>query len=357
MTARSSAPSIAVIAGDGIGPEVIREATRVLELLGDVLGQRIQLSHYPYGADEYLRTGVGLPEGALAELRQHDAILFGAVGDPRIPDMRHGREILLRMRFELDLFINYRPVKLLDERLCPLKGRGIEDIDFVVLRENTEGLYVGMGGIFKKDTPDEIAIQEDINTRKGVERVLVYAFETARAAGRKEVVMSDKSNVLIYGHDLWQRCFRAVAARHPEISARHLFVDALVMQMVKDPAQFEVIVTCNMFGDIITDLGAQLQGGLGVAASGNLNPAGVSLFEPIHGSAPKYAGKGVANPFGAILSAQLMLEHLGMKEAGQLIERAVVAAIRSQQTTPDLGGMLTTEQAGAAVREELRRAL
>jgi 3-isopropylmalate dehydrogenase len=334
---------------------VIREAVGVLKLLGELLGQGFQLTEYPWGADEYLRTGIGLPNGALDELRQQDAILFGAVGDPRIRDMRHGREILMRMRFELDLFVNYRPVKLLDERLCPLKGRGLEDVDFVVVRENTEGLYVGMGGIFKKDTPDEVAIQEDVNTRKGVERVLRYAFDSARAAGRKEVVMSDKSNVLTFGHDLWQRCFQAVAAEYPDIAARHLFVDALAMQMIKDPGQFEVIVTCNMFGDIVTDLGAQLQGGLGVAASGNINPNGVSLFEPIHGSAPKYAGKGVANPLGAVLTAQLMLEHLGLKEAGALIERAVVAAIRAGQTTSDLGGSLSTQAAGAAVRDQLRR--
>ena len=259
--------TIAVVPGDGIGIDVTREAVKVLAALQDVLGVRFRLTEYDYGAEKYLRTGISMPPGGLEEFRQHDAIFMGAFGDPRAPDMKHAADILLGTRFGLDLYANHRPVKLLDERLCPLKGRGRNDVDFVVFRENTEGLYVGMGGRFKKDTPDEIAIQEDVNTRKGVERIIRHAFEHARRTGRKKVLMSDKANVLTYGHDLWQRVFKTVSGEYPEIAASHMYVDALSMQMVKDPSQFEVIVTCNMFGDIVTDLGAQLQGGLGMAAS------------------------------------------------------------------------------------------
>jgi 3-isopropylmalate dehydrogenase len=230
--------------------------------------------------------------------------------------------------------------------LCPLRDRGEDDIDFVVFRENTEGLYVGMGGIFKRGTADEIAIQEDVNTRKGVERIMRYGFEFARRTGRKRLTMADKSNVLTYGHDLWQRVFAELASEYTDIDSNHLYVDALTMQMVKNPAQFEVIVTCNMFGDIVTDLGAQLQGGLGMAASGNLNPGGTSMFEPVHGSAPKYAGKNIANPLGAILSAQMMMAHLGFDDAAGRVERAVIDGLRAGETTRDLGGDLTTTQVG-----------
>ena len=315
----------------------------------------LELDWFDYGADNYLKTGVGLPEGAMESLRDdYDAIYLGALGDPRIPDMAHGKEILLGMRFGLDLFVNHRPVKLLDESLCPLKGRTLEDIDFVVFRENTEGAYVGIGGIFKKGTPDEVALQEDVNTRKGVERIIRYAFEYAQQHGRKSVVMSDKSNVLRYGHDLWQRVFEEVRAEYPEIESWHLFVDALTMQMIKDPSQFDVIVTCNMFGDIVTDLGAQLQGGLGVAGSANVNPlTGAGLFEPVHGSAPKYAGKGIANPFAAILTAQLMFEFLGHDAAGIAIEDSIRQCIADKQVTRDLGGSLTTHEVGAASAERV----
>ncbi len=345
---------IAVVAGDGIGPEVTREALKVLRALETASGARFRLTEYDYGAERYLKTGVTLPPGALDEFRQHDAVFMGAFGDPRVPDMRHAADILLGTRFGLDLYANMRPVKLLDERLCPLKGRGLADVDFVVFRENTEGLYVGMGGCFKKGTGDEIAVQEDVNTRKGVERIIRYAFRHARRAGRRKLLMSDKSNVLTYGHDLWQRVFKQVAAEHPDIAASHLYVDALTMQMVKDPSQFEVIVTCNMFGDIVTDLGAQLQGGLGMAASANVNPEGVSMFEPVHGSAPKYAGRGTANPMGAILTCQLMLEHLDLTDAGLLIERAVSRCLAAGLTTRDLGGDLATSQVGDAVCGEIR---
>lgn len=340
---------IAMIPGDGIGIDVTREARKVLRAAAASGDFELELKDFDYGADRYLKTGVSLPEGALDEFRTFDAVFIGALGDPRIPDMRHAADILLGTRFGLDLFVNHRPVKLLDARLCPLRDRTEKDVDFVVFRENTEGLYVGMGGIFKRGTPDEIAVQEDVNTRKGVERIIRYAFEFARRTGRKRLTMSDKSNVLTYGHDLWQRTFAEIREEYTDIESWHLYVDALTMQMIKNPMQFGVIVTCNMFGDIITDLGAQLQGGLGIAASGNINPEGTSMFEPVHGSAPKYAGKNVANPLGAILSAQMMLDHLGFTAAAAGIERSVVACLRERRTTRDLGGDLTTSQVGDAV--------
>jgi len=347
--------TIAVVPGDGIGIDVTREAIKVLRAVGDALSVRFRLTEYDYGAEKYLATGVSLPDGALEEFSQHDAIFMGAFGDPRVPDMKHAADILLGTRFRLDLYVNMRPVKLLDERLCPLKDRTREEVDFVVFRENTEGLYVGMGGQFKKDTPDEIAIQEDVNTRKGVERIIRHAFEFARATGRRKVLLSDKANVLTFGHDLWQRVFRAVAADYTDIEASHMYVDALSMQMVKAPNQFEVIVTCNMFGDIVTDIGAQLQGGLGMAASGNINPKGVSMFEPVHGSAPKYAGKNTANPMGAILTTQMMIEHIGLAEGGRLVEEAVVECLRERLCTRDLGGSLGTAETGDAVGAAIRR--
>jgi len=344
---------IAVIPGDGIGIDVTREAVKALEAVAKASGRALKLDSYDYGAERYLRTGETLPPGALEHLKEYDAILLGALGDPRVPDMRHAADILLGLRFGLDLYVNYRPIRLLDERLCPLKGRKAAEVDFVVFRENTEGLYVGVGGIFKKGTPDEIAVQEDINTRKGVERIIRHAFEFAASRGLTRVVMSDKSNVLTYGHDLWQRVFRAVAEEHPGIESRHLYVDALSMQMIKDPSQFQVIVTCNMFGDIVTDLGAQLQGGLGMAASGNIHPNRVSLFEPVHGSAPKYAGLNVANPFGAVLTAALLLEHLGRTEESRRVESAVVSCIRTGRTPKELGGELGTREVGDAVVGEI----
>jgi 3-isopropylmalate dehydrogenase len=344
---------IAVIPGDGIGIEVTREAVETLRRLADLSGRPIRFDAFPWGADHYLKTRETLPPGSLERLAGYDAILLGALGDPRVPDMRHAADILLGIRFGLDLYVNYRPVRLLDDRLCPLKGRTTKDVDFVVFRENTEGLYVGMGGIFKKGTADEIAVQEDVNTRKGVERILRHAFEHARRTGRRRVLMADKSNALTYGHDLWQRVFKEVAAAYPDLEASHLYVDALTMQLVKDPSQFEVIVTCNMFGDILTDLGAQLQGGMGLAASANLHPGRTGLFEPVHGSAPKYAGLDVANPMGAILCAALLLETIGRADDARRIEDAVRACIQAGATTRDLGGALGT----CAVGEEIRRRL
>ena len=340
---------IAVVPGDGIGIEVTREAVKVLKEADRLFGLALALEEFDFGAERFLATGVALPPGMMDRFRTYDAIFMGAFGDPRVPDMRHAAEILLGTRFQLDLYANVRPVKCLADRLCPLKGRSRADVDFVVFRENTEGLYVGMGGNFKKGTADEIAIQEDVNTRHGVERIIREAFEYAKAHGRTRVTMSDKSNVLRFGHDLWQRVFAEVSAQYPGIEASHLFVDALTMQMVKDPSQFEVIVTCNMFGDIVTDLGAQLQGGLGLAASGNIHPGRTSMFEPVHGSAPKYAGKDVANPIGAILTAQMMLEHLGAVPAARAIEASVVAAIESENCTKDIGGRLGTAATGDAI--------
>jgi len=347
--------TIAIVPGDGIGVDVTREAVKVIRCLGETLGVGFRMQEYDYSADVYLKTGVTMPPGALEEFRTFDAIFMGAFGDPRVPDMRHAADILLGTRFGLDLYVNHRPIKLLHEPLCPLKGRTRKDVDFVVFRENTEGLYVGMGGHFKKGTPDEVATQIDMNTRKGVERIIRHAFEYAAAHGRKRVCMSDKANVLTYGHDLWQRVFKEVAAEHPSIETTHLYVDALTMQMVKDPSQFEVIVTCNMFGDIVTDLGAQIQGGLGLAASGNIHPGKAAMFEPVHGSAPKYAGKDVANPVGAILTVQLMMEHLALPEAARLVEAAVVDCMEKGRTTKDLGGSLGTKASGDAVCEAIRR--
>ena len=345
---------IAVVPGDGIGVDVTREAVKVLERVARLRAFPFEPVAFPWSADHYLSTGVTVPPGAFEDLsRNYDAIFMGAFGDPRVPDMKHAAEILLGARFALDLYVNYRPVRCLDDRLCPLKGFSAADVDFVVFRENTEGSYVGAGGHLKKGTSDEVAVQEDISTRKGVERIVRYAFEYARARGRKRVVMSDKSNAMRYVGDLWQRVFLEVAREYPDIQSSHLYIDALCMQMVKDPRQFDVIVTNNMFGDIATDLGAALQGGLGMAASGNIHPGRISMFEPVHGSAPKYAGTGKANPFGAILTAGLLLEHLGHAVEAAAIERAVGRCVREGRATADVGGSLSTSAAGDAVCERI----
>jgi len=345
---------IAVVPGDGIGPEVIAVGMRVLEKINDQGKLGLEFVHFGWNADEYLRTGISMPPGAMEDIRDHYAAVYlGAFGDPRVPDMKHAADILLGMRFQLDLYVNYRPVKLLNDRLSPLKNKGRKEIDFVIFRENTEGAYVGMGGNFKKGTDEEIAVQEDVSTHKGVERIIRHAFEYAEASGRKSVCMSDKNNVMRFGGDLWLRTFEEVAHHHPGIEHSHMFVDALTMQMVRAPEMFDVIVTNNMFGDIVTDLGAALQGGLGMAASGNINPGHVSLFEPIHGSAPKYAGKDQANPIGAILTAAMMLEYLGHADEANAIEHAVIEAIEAEEVTHDLGGSLGTRAAGEAVLKRL----
>ena len=341
---------IAVIPGDGIGPEVIAEALRVLQHLKETRRLELEFTNFDWGAEKFLKEGVTLPEGSLEKLSaDFDAILAGAFGDPRVPSNKHAEDILLGMRRGLDLYINLRPVRLLDSRLTPLSNRKAEEIDFVVFRENTEGAYCGAGGFLKHGTVDEIALQEEINTRRGVERIIVAAFEYARSNKRKKVTMADKSNVQRFGGDLWQRVFKEVAAGYPEIQANHQYVDAMAMFMVLDPAQYDVIVSNNLFGDILTDLGAAVQGGLGLAASGNIHPGRVSLFEPVHGSAPPLAGKGIANPIGAILTSAMMLEYLGFPAQSREIEEAVRAAVSANETTKDLGGNLSTEEAGKAI--------
>jgi 3-isopropylmalate dehydrogenase len=334
---------IAVVPGDGIGKEVIAEALKVVR----ASGAPVDCTEFDWSADRYLRDGTTIPADGFQMLaRDFDAILVGALGDPRVPSNIHAKEILLGMRFKMDLYANVRPVRLLDECLCPLKNVKPEDVNFTVIRENTEGVYMDMGGVFKQGTPDEVATQEDINTRKGVERVIRYAFDYARRHGRRKVLMADKSNVMTYAGGLWQRVFKQVAKEFPEIAARHMFVDALCLAMVREPRQFEVIVTNNMFGDILTDLAAALQGGLGMAASGNIHPGRTSMFEPVHGSAPTLAGKNVANPLGAIQSAAMMLAHLGLQEHAGRMDAAVLAAVRAKQLTQDVGGAMGTREVG-----------
>jgi 3-isopropylmalate dehydrogenase len=354
----SNKKRIAVIPGDGIGKEVIPQAIKAIE----AAGAAVEFTSFDWGADRYLADKVTVPPEGFATLsRDFDAILVGALGDPRVPSNIHAKEILLGMRTRMDLFANVRPVRLLDASICPLKGIQPKDLDFVVIRENTEGVYGDLGGVFKQGTPDEVAIQEDINTRKGVERIIRYAFEYCAnhqktdGSPRRRLLMCDKSNAMTHAGGLWQRVFKEVAAEYPKIETEHMYVDALCMQMVRDARGFDVIVTNNMFGDIITDLAAGLQGGLGMAASGNLRPGHTSMFEPVHGSAPTIAGKNIANPFGAILTAVMMLAHLGMKDDAQKIEEAVLDAVRHKETTIDIGGTLGTREAGQSVADRVSR--
>jgi 3-isopropylmalate dehydrogenase len=344
---------IAVVPGDGIGLEVIPQAVRAIE----ASGAEVEFTHFDWGAERYLADGMTVPPDGFTMLgRDFDAILAGAFGDPRVPSNIHAKDILLGMRFKMDLYANVRPVRLLDASLCPLKGIEPKDVDFVVVRENTEGVYVDVGGCFKQGTDDEVAVQEDVNTRKGVERIIRYAFEYCErhtkvdGSPRRKVLMADKANVLTYAHGLWQRVFKEVSSEYPQIVAEHMYVDALCLQMVRDPRTLDVIVTNNMFGDIITDLAAGLQGGLGMAASGNIHPGQTSMFEPVHGSAPPIAGKGIANPMGAILTAAMMLEHLGMNAEAAKVEGAVLEAVRQKKITQDAGGSLKTREAGEWVR-------
>src|SRR5580700_10575709 len=339
------AARIAVIPGDGIGKEVTPEAVKVLRAVTASAKRPLEFVEFDWGADRYLKDGVTLPAGAVEMLRdEFDAILFGALGDPRVPSNQHAADILLGLRFKLDLYVNARPVELLHERLTPLRDRTEKDIRLMVFRENTEGLYVGVGGFFKKGTADEIAVQEDVNSRKGVERIIRYAFEYARQRKLKRVCMSDKSNAMNFAHDLWQRVFKEVRQEYPEIDSRHLYIDTLAMEIVRDPSQFDVIVTCNLFGDIISDLSAQLIGGLGLAPSGNIHPGQTSLFEPVHGSAPNIAGKGIANPLGSVLASAMMLEFLGWQAEAGALRAAVRAAVHQNFVTIDLGGDKTTLQ-------------
>jgi 3-isopropylmalate dehydrogenase len=350
---------IAVIPGDGIGPEVARVGVRLLERLGLPL----QFDWFDFGADRYLKDGTILPPGFMETLRRdYAAVYFGAVGDPRVPGNEHAKGILLAMRFELDLYINLRPCLLMDDRLSPLKGKGRSDLRFTIFRENTEGLYTGTGGVFKQGTPDEVATEVEINTRKGVERICEAAFWFAEARGLGKVCMADKANVLLFGHGLWRRTFAEVAKRHPSVQAKAMYVDALAMDLIRQPEAYEVIVTNNLFGDILTDLGAALTGGLGIAASGNIHPGRVSLFEPVHGSAPDIAGQGKANPLAMALSGALMLEHLGYAREAQLVNRAVEEQVREGERTPDLvrllgGTAATTEQVGDELVTRLQSTL
>jgi len=325
----------------------VPEAIKVLR----AAGADLDFEEYDVNADQYMRTGEPIPAKVWEELQKADAILFGAVGDPRVDDSAYLAGVLLRLRFELDLYVNLRPAKLFDDRLSPLRREDRRKIDLLIVRENTEGLYVGMGGRFKKGTADEVAIQEDLNTYLGVTRIIEYAF----GAARREVVMVDKSNAMTHAGGLWQQQWKAVAKKHPNVKTRHLYVDAAAMQLVRDPTQFDVIVTGNLFGDILSDLTAELIGGMGIAPSGNVNPETQrGLFEPVHGTAPDIAGRGVVNPIGAILSASMMVRHLGQTEMANAIEGAVESAIRAGACTRDLGGSLSTREVGDAVAERLR---
>lgn len=353
---RQGGPSarVAVIPGDGIGKEVTPEAIKAIRAAVGSARRQIEFVEFDWGADKFLREGITLPPGAVEMLsNEFDAILFGALGDPRVPSNQHAADILLGLRFKLDLFVNARPVELFHDRLTPLRDRSAKDVRFIVFRENTEGLYVGVGGFFKKDTPDEIAVQEDVNSYKGVDRIIRHAFEYARAHRLKRLCMSDKSNAMTFAHDLWQRVFKKMRQEYPEIESRHLYIDTLAMEVVRDPRQFDVIVTCNLFGDIISDLGAQLAGGLGLAPSGNIHPGRTSLFEPVHGSAPNIAGKGIANPLGSILTAGMMFDFLGWNPEGDALREAVRSSLRENFLPPDLGGDKATVEVGDWIAERI----
>lgn len=348
---------IAVIGGDGTGPEVIAEGLKVLDAASKRFGFNLEYKEYNYGGERYKKTGETLPEDAIDEMKKHDAIYLGAIGHPEVKPGILEKGILLALRFALDQYINLRPVKLYPGVWTPVKDKGPEDIDFVVVRENTEGLYTGTGGSLKKHTPDEVAIQTSVNTRKGVERCLRFAFETARKRNKTNTVtLCGKTNVLTHAFDLWERAFHEIGeAEYPDIKRDYAHVDATCMWMVKNPEWFDVIVTDNMFGDIITDLGAMVQGGMGIAAGGNLNPEGVSMFEPIGGSAPKYTGQNKINPLACICAGQMMLEQLGEEEAALAIEQAVINATRKMDsmsagkmgyTTTEVGDMVAEATAG-----------
>jgi 3-isopropylmalate dehydrogenase len=369
----SNTYQIGVIAGDGIGPEVVREALGVLDLAAQLASFSYELVHYPWSSQHYLDTGALMPDSLLDEYRTLDAILLGALGDPRLEPGFIERNIIMGLRFGLDLYINLRPVQCFADHLSPLKDKGAREIDLVVIRENTEDLYTGIGGFFKKGTADEVALVEGIYTRKGCERALRYGFELARARARSrapdagepadamptrqpKVTLVDKANA-IRAHDLWQRAFAEAGADYPEIERDHAYVDAACMWMIKNPEWFDVIVTPNLFGDIITDLGAVLQGGLGIAASGNIHPGRTSMFEPIHGSAPKYAGQDAACPLGAIMALALLLEHIGEGGAARLIERAVRDLLASRRIPSVQAGVMRTSDMGALVRSEIARGI
>jgi 3-isopropylmalate dehydrogenase len=348
----SKSYQIGLIPGDGVGPEVINEGVKVIKVVGEKLKIKFDFINYDFGGEKYLKTGEVLPEQAIEEFKKLDALYLGAVGHPQVKPGILEKELLLKIRFSLDQYINLRPVVLYPGVETPLKHKKPEDINFVIIRENTEGLYCGIGGFFKKGTTEEIAIQEEVNTYKGVERCIRYAFEytkkRASSGGKKRLTLVDKANVLTYGHDLWQRVFYSLGKEYREIEKDHQYIDACCMWMIKNPEYFDCLVTCNLFGDIITDLGAIIQGGLGVAAGANVNPepSGVSMFEPIHGSAPKYAGKNVINPIATIVAGMLMLEVLGETEGAKMVDDAIRKVLLSGKIkSMDAGkmGMSTSE--------------
>lgn len=345
-------PRVAVIPGDGIGLEVIREAVRVLEAIETRFAPGLELVHWDLGADRYLREEITITDEEFRSLAtEHDAILLGALGDPRVPGNQHARDILLGLRFRLDLYVNYRPAVLLDPAMSPLRDPGAIRLD--IFRENTEGVYVDLGGSFKVGTVDEVAIQEDLNTWKGVERICRAAFEFADRQGRGRVTLVDKANAMPAAGRLWRRAFAAVAAEFPALETDTMYVDAMAMDLVRRPGRYEVVVTSNLFGDILSDLAAELVGGLGTAASANIHPGRHALFEPVHGSAPDIAGQGKANPLGAISCVSLLLDHLGFAEPAALVDLMVREAVEKGVRTPDMGGTGTTEEVGHWVAKRI----
>ncbi len=354
---RAQTKNVALIAGDGVGPEVMQVGVQVLEALAEHGRYPIRWTPFDLGAERYLRDGVTFPGEIAAQIREEfDAILLGALGDPRVPDLSYAREILFGIRFGFDLYCNVRPISCLSDSLMPLRHHSAADCDFVVFRENTEGIYVGVGGQFKRGTADEIAINEDINTRRGVERIIRAAFDYARTQGRTTVHMVDKHNAMYHAHDLWRRCFHEVAEEFSDITTEHLFVDAFCAELIQNPARFDVVVTCNLFGDIITDLGAALQGGMGMAASANIHPGRLSMFEPVHGSAPTLAGTDTANPFAMVLTVGMMMTDLGWPEAEARLTTLIKRAIEQKACTRDVGGTLGTRETGEALCGSLARA-
>ncbi|RMH12728.1 MAG: 3-isopropylmalate dehydrogenase [Gemmatimonadetes bacterium] len=348
---------IAIIPGDGIGVEVTREAARVLEAARDAFGLDLSLETYDMGAERYLRDGVTITEDEFRTLSDDaDAILLGALGDPRVPGQVHARDILLGLRFRLDLYVNYRPCVLLDPRFCPLREAEGRTIDLDIFRENTEGLYVNAGGVLREGTPHEVATQEMINTRHGVERIVRAAFEHAQRHGRGRVTLVDKANAMPIAGGLWRRTFTEVAEAFPGIETDTMYVDAMAMDLVRRPERYQVIVTSNLFGDILSDLAAEITGGLGLAPSANVHPCRHALFEPVHGSAPDIAGQGKANPIGAVRCVALLLEHLGHGAAAAAVDAAVRRTVADGVLTPDLGGAASTEQVGAHVADAVRGA-
>jgi 3-isopropylmalate dehydrogenase len=346
---------IGLLPGDGIGPEVVAEARRVLDAVAAAGLAELSFRVFPHGADHWLATGETLGEEAFAALRDEtDAILLGAVGDPRVPDNRHAHDILLGLRFRLDLYVNFRPARMRVPRLSPLRRAGEVPIDFVIFRENTEGAYVGAGGRMREGTPHETAVSENVATRYGVERIVRAAFEYAEERGRNRVTLADKANAIPHVYGLWRRVFRQVAGEYPEIEAEERYVDALAMELVRCPERFSVIVTDNLFGDILSDLAAELIGGVGLAPSANYRPGGPGLYEPVHGSAPDIAGRGEANPMAAILSAALLLEREGAGEAARRVDAAVTAAIEADMLTPDLGGDRSTSEVGGWIADQIQ---